>query len=627
MAMVVKNNMSAVKTLNVLNANSAALAKDLRQVATGMKVNSAADDNSGYAISERMQVRIRALNQADQNTQNGANMLKVAEGAVSSTVDILKTMKEKAINAANDSNTDADRATIQKELDQSIDQIDDNALITYNSKTLVDGSRMAKGVATKTSLTNQSLSEDTKGATKLVDLKNRNGEGLNIQTTDSLNISYVIQGRTYTTDIDIDENITLQEALDKAARTYYVNSPVGSQIEGKYNSSMKAAEVKYNDTMAQAEVTYNATLDQATVQAVTGYTGNNLKAAIAAAENAVNKAQGVINTAKEETITKWGTGYDIIKDMEDDDFAASTAGFKYTSEGEDPQLAAAADTNHQTTSAGMVQNKKDAQNILDQLNQEYKVVDDAAKEARKATEDQAQAVRDQEEAAAWAEYADSLGELTPYDLVVDTGNVVGKAASGDTVYTANRENAITIKSATAGVKYQISGLTFSVSDSKGQIKKSVNAVLDNFTETVRAVNKSNDNAITLQMDAKANQTIRISLTDMRSEALGLKSSDGVTLSVATQKHANAAVNVLDNAIQKALNQQTDIGAVANRMEQTSNNLHIARDNVQASESTIRDADMAKAMTSYTKNNILLQAAQSMLAQANQSSSNVLSLLQ
>jgi flagellin len=129
------------------------------------------------------------------------------------------------------------------------------------------------------------------------------------------------------------------------------------------------------------------------------------------------------------------------------------------------------------------------------------------------------------------------------------------------------------------------------------------------------------------MDAKANQTISISLTDMRSEALGLKSSDGVTLSVATQKHANAAVNVLDNAIQKALNQQTDIGAVANRMEQTSNNLHIARDNVQASESTIRDADMAKAMTSYTKNNILLQAAQSMLAQANQSGSNVLSLLQ
>ncbi|MBO6291548.1 MAG: flagellin [Selenomonas sp.] len=242
-------------------------------------------------------------------------------------------------------------------------------------------------------------------------------------------------------------------------------------------------------------------------------------------------------------------------------------------------------------------------------------------------ETEAKAEYEQAKNTAIQEYQDTLGDIFPYDLSIETSNVVGKDAAGDTVYTANGENAITIKSMTAGLKYQISGLTFSVSDSKGQIKKSVNSVLDNFNESVRAFNKSNDNAINLQIDAKANQTIRISLTDMRSEALGLKSSDGVTLSVATQKHANAAVNVLDNAIQKALDQQTDIGAVANRMEQTSNNLHIARDNVQASESTIRDADMAKAMTSYTKNNILLQAAQSMLAQANQSSSNVLSLLQ
>ena len=79
-------------------------------------------------------------------------MLKVAEGAVSSTVDILKTMKEKAINAANDSNTDADRATIQKELDQSIDQIDDNANVTYNGKYLVDGSHNSKTTATTTAM-------------------------------------------------------------------------------------------------------------------------------------------------------------------------------------------------------------------------------------------------------------------------------------------------------------------------------------------------------------------------------------------------------------------------------------------------------------------------------------------
>ena len=113
---------------------------------------------------------------------------------------------------------------------------------------------------------------------------------------------------------------------------------------------------------------------------------------------------------------------------------------------------------------------------------------------------------------------------------------------------------------------------------------------------------------------------------MRSEALGLKGADGTKLNISTQTKANAAVNVLDNALQKALDQQTTIGSVESRLEYTSSNLTTASSNVQASESTIRDADMAKEMTEYTKNNVLLQAAQSMLSQANQNSSSVLSLL-
>ena len=114
---------------------------------------------------------------------------------------------------------------------------------------------------------------------------------------------------------------------------------------------------------------------------------------------------------------------------------------------------------------------------------------------------------------------------------------------------------------------------------------------------------------------------------MRAEALGLQSSTGQTLNISTQEYANAAINVLDTAVQKALDQQTTIGSVESRLEYTSTNLTTASENVQSSESTIRDADMAKEMTNYTKNNVLLQAAQSMLAQANQNSSAVLSLLQ
>jgi len=207
------------------------------------------------------------------------------------------------------------------------------------------------------------------------------------------------------------------------------------------------------------------------------------------------------------------------------------------------------------------------------------------------------------------------------------GAKIGVAASGDMVSTADGNNAITVTANEDGVKGQISGLSISITDSNGNVKKSANADLDNFNETIRAQNKSEDNAITLQVGTKANQSIKVGLTDMRAEALGLKGSDGTTLNISTQAKANAAINVLDNAVQKALDQQTTIGSVESRLEYTSANLTTASEHVQSSESTIRDANMAKEMTEYTKNNVLMQAAQSMLAQANQSSSSVLSLLQ
>ncbi len=442
MAMVVKNNMSAISTLNTLNKNSSALAKSLEKVSSGMKINSAADDASGYAISERMRVQIRSLDQANANTQAGNSMMKVAEGAVSSTVDILKTLKEKVINAANDTNTDDDRATIQKELNQSIDQIDDNANVTYNGKYLVDGSKNTVGTVTCTAMTNQMLNTATKNGSVLTSLLNRNGENLEIASTDKVTVSYTHQGKTYSTTAAVG-------SLTMASLTTLA-----------YNAGTKAGD--------------------------------------------------------------------------------SGASFEFTAAG---------------------------------------------------------------------------------------NSVIGTAASGKTVYTADGTSAISLQSKCGGISGQIAGFTIRITDNEGNVKKSANAALDAFTEQIKAQNASADNALTFQVGAKANQSIKVGMGDMRAEALGLKGSDGTKLNISTQEKANAAVNVLDNAVQKALDQQTTIGSIESRLNYTSTNLTTASENVQASESTIRDADMAKEMTNYTKNNVLLQAAQSMLAQANQSSSSVLSLLQ
>ena len=442
MAMVVKNNMTAINTLNTLNKNSSALSKSLQKVSSGMKINSAADDASGYAISERMRVQIRSLDQANQNTQNGSSMMKVAEGAVSSTVEILKTLKEKAVNAANDTNTDADRQTIQKELDQSIDQINDNANVTFNGQYLVDGSKNSKTTGTSTALTNQSLATGTASTDALTSLKARNGDSLNIRSTDTVTVSWVKDGKTYS-----------------------ASTTVGSLTLGTLLSGSNAL----------ADGSHSISADVKLTQAKT--------------------------------------------------------------------------------------------------------------------------------------------------------SLIETDGSGNKVYTASGENAITITSQGTGITNQISGFTISITDNTGAVRKSANAALDAFDETLRAQNNSLDNSINLQVGTKANQTIKVGLTDMKSQALGLQGADNSTIQVGNQKQANAAINVLDAAIQKALDQQTTIGAVQSRLEYTQSNLTTASENVTAAESTIRDADMAKEMTEYTKNNVLMQAAQSMLAQANQSSSNVLSLLQ
>ena len=439
MAMVVKNNMSAMNTLNTLNKNTNALKKSLEKVSSGMKINSAADDASGYAISERMRVQIRSLDQANQNAQNGGSMMKVAEGAVSSTVEILKTLKEKAVNAANDTNTDADRATIQKELDQSIDQINDNANVTFNGQYLVDGSHNKKTTATTTAMTNQSLSTDTASTTALTALKARNGDDLNIHSTDTVTVSFVKDGKTYTSSMQ-----------------------VGSKSLG-------------------------------------------------------------------EAITSLATDSD------------GNAAIKFES--------------------------------------------------------------------------------------TSNTSLIGVDGSGNNVYTASGQSGLTLNSTASGIDGQIAGFTVYITDNKGNVNKAANASLDAFDESIRAQNKSEDNSIVLQIGTKAAQSINVGLTDMKATALGLQGKDGSTLSVGNQEKANAAINALDAAIQKALDQQTTIGAAESRLEYTQANLTTASENVTSAESVIRDADMAKEMTNYTKNNVLLQAAQSMLSQANQSSSNVLSLLQ
>ncbi|KYG91191.1 flagellin [[Bacillus] sp. KCTC 13219] len=127
---------------------------------------------------------------------------------------------------------------------------------------------------------------------------------------------------------------------------------------------------------------------------------------------------------------------------------------------------------------------------------------------------------------------------------------------------------------------------------------------------------------TFHIGANKGQNIELSIESMKAAEIGIDAVD-----IKTQTGADEAIETIDAALKQVSSQRSALGAVQNRLEHTINNLGATSENLTAAESRIRDTDMAKEMMGFTKNNILMQAAQSMLAQANQQPQGVLQLLQ
>ena len=140
MVMKALHNLSAQFSLDDMNKNATQANKALTKIASGQRINSAGDNPSNLAISEKMREQLRSLMQDNQNVQNGAAIIKTAEESIREIVRQLQRLKELAINSANDSNTDDDRRVMQKEFANRRAAIDDIALAShYNGKGLIDG--------------------------------------------------------------------------------------------------------------------------------------------------------------------------------------------------------------------------------------------------------------------------------------------------------------------------------------------------------------------------------------------------------------------------------------------------------------------------------------------------------
>ena len=186
--MRINTNTMALNTYNQLSMNNKKAESSIEKLSSGLRINSAADDAAGLAISEKMRSQIRGLDQASANSQDAISMVQTAEGALTETEDILQRMRELSVQATNDTNTADDREAIQLEIDQLVEEIDRISETTeFNTKTLLNGN---------------SASTASIGAT-------------NTALIDSVETSNAeLETGTYTVNVTVDTAIAVEDVVD-----------------------------------------------------------------------------------------------------------------------------------------------------------------------------------------------------------------------------------------------------------------------------------------------------------------------------------------------------------------------------------------------------------------------------
>ena len=519
--MIINHNMNALNAHRNMNVNNTAAGKSMEKLSSGLRINRAGDDAAGLAISEKMRGQIRGLTQASRNASDGISMIQTAEGALNETQNILQRMRELSVQSSNDTNTAADRQSIQKEIEQltqEIDRIGNNT--EFNTQSLLKGdgsSNLDKTGIVTTSVKNGS--ETINQAKATIEIKTASNAN-----KDTLNIN--IGGKD------------LKVALDGTNRAD-VND-TAEAFKDALNEAIK------NDEELSGNFTVTSTRGTITIEAKAGGKFDGDKGVISKATITGASATGLVTTSGVGTVLKAEAKGEI-------DLSAINA----------------SDKAKDLIGKGFEVNGKKI---------EFYNVNDGAYKGENIGVDISKAI----------------------EAKADTENVLA-----DTIATqlGDKLEGITFKSNTA--KLEIS--------TKEAGKDATLKIKDGATKE--------DFTATFQVGANSNQTISISIGDMRADALGVKS-----VNLTTAEGSQEATATIQAAIEKVSTERAGLGAVQNRLEYTISNLDNTTENLTSAESTLRDVDMAKEMMTFSKNNILNQAAQAMLAQANQQPQNVLSLL-
>ena len=631
--MRIQHNIAAMNAYRQYSNNTSAVSKNLEKLSSGYKINRAGDDAAGLAISEKMRAQISGLNAAQKNVKDGVNLVKTAEGAMQEVQDMLNRMVTLATQSANGTyDNEVDRANLQKEVDQlneEINRIADSA--NFNGIKLLDGS--LEGDTTKyTTLTSgkkflqiADYDPDQTGAitpgSTLGNIGNSTFVHADAQSPSLTKFTLNLSGLEFKGST-ADATVTIQ-LKGVGGSTTAVAMAIGITVGTTGLDSSEIAQAVYNklaDSDYQVSVggvSYNVKLDGSSLtfemdadkaNSITNaesFTGNFTFAADVGTTG-VTTASGV-NTVAGTTLIEEGKLASSVKlagtvtmiSGLDADAGNSNLQFENIRDGMGIKLG------DETYVLALTDKTKNAK-----YGEGYKVIDltdlvdpDAVPPKLLDT-------------AIGADKKQTLSEVAAR---------ITQAAKDNEMWTVG---ATAVNDGKTGATYlQLAVLEKTTYEGGAdlttvkQIQKQI-SIFDNVS--VREdVTKGKGKPLTLQIGdtSEAFNQLRVSIGDIHTAALGIDK-----INVGTQEGAAAAIDTIKNAINTVSSIRGTLGATQNRLEHTQNNLSVMAENIQDAESTIRDTDIAEEMMSYTKNNILVQSAQAMLAQANQIPQGVLQLL-
>jgi len=515
--MRINTNISAIIANNQLSKVQDNLQASLERLSSGYKINNASDDPAGMAISQKMRTQLRGLDQATNNAADGVSVIETAEGAISEIQSMLSRMKELSVQAANDTNSDTERSTIQQELESLNSEIDRIAKDTeFNGQPLINGNLERR------------VYSDVRGISQLECSSNIQAGKYGISITQDAR--QAVAAGTVITGAGLSSGaVTAAMAGSISVNGYSVTVSEGDTLNTIVKNLMDATD-KIGGSVMLVDDTSNTT---GTNPSTAGYTA------------ATNLTQGV------SSLVFMTNSYGANERL---DITCSNA-----------SLASALGLDEAVTADGMVSEGLDvkADFLLDAS-------------------------------------SNRIGFSNTANISTDGTKVIVND-------TDSRTFMVDVPGSVAGTVFDDSGIkaTGTTASPKG------------ITQEVTDIG-----TMAVHVGANENQTIDIDIQKISTYTIGLDK-----INVMTQSNASKAIESVDEALAKVSAIRSKLGAYQNRLDHTTSNLGISNDNLTASLSRIVDTDMAEEMTTYTQQNVLSQAATSMLAQANARPETVLQLLQ